>query len=91
MTLPMLEVLRALRRAESPRTAAEVGRACGHWRGNSKPTRDGRSMSPAQRVMFPLAALVKRGLVTRGVRFGVITSTVFELSEAGRTFAAEHQ
>lgn len=46
--------------------------------------RDGRAMGPAQRVIFPLSALRKRGFVAMSPRTDGLSGTAYRITDAGR-------
>lgn len=82
----MLEVLRALVKADGrSMTGNELGRACGFAVGQpiGHHARDGRSMGPAQRVIFAIVGLKNRGLVGYGTRRDRLSGTAYCLTAAG--------
>lgn len=93
----MLEVLRALcgyvKGCYRPgMTPNDIAKACGLRRGQDKNrhARDGRAMAPAQRVIFPLIALRKRGLVDMTRRPDGLSGTAYVLTDNGELFCREH-
>jgi hypothetical protein len=95
----MLEILRALAWASRGNghrvsmTPNHIATACGLNRGQdkNKHSRDGRAMAPAQRVIFPLTALRKRGLVVMGSRSDGLSGTAYSLTKAGSDFCTRHK
>jgi hypothetical protein len=92
LTPRMLEVLRALRKADGkPLTANQIARACGYWRGQdaNRHSHNGRAMAPAQRVIFPLIGLRDRGLVGHANRTDGLSGGAVILTGKGITFCEE--
>jgi len=89
----MLEVLRALRKADRPLIANQIAHACGYVRGQdaNRHAHDGRAMAPAQRVIFALIGLRKRGLVRHCHRTDGLSGDAFMLTGAGITFCEKYK
>lgn len=88
----MLEVLRALVKADGrSMTGNQIARACGFDLGQdkSKHSHNGRAMAPAQRVIFAIIGLRKRGLVGYGTRRDKLSGTAFVLTGTGRTWCRQ--
>ncbi len=89
----MLEVLRALVKADGrSMTGNELGRACGLDLGQDrgKHSHNGRAMGPAQRVIFALIGLRKRGLVGYGSRRDRLSGAAYVLTGTGRSWCEKH-
>lgn len=90
MTERMRQVLDALARLEArgkvPAPAADIAWEAGFRTGQDarRSARDGRTMSPAQRVIFPLHALSAGELVALGRRRDGLSGTAYVLTDAGR-------
>lgn len=91
MTDRMRQVLDALARLEArgrvPASANEIAYEIGFTSGqpgHHMTARDGRGMAPAQRVIFSLTALRKRGLVGLGRRLDGLSGTAYRLTATGR-------
>jgi len=72
-------------------TCAEIAHGLGFHRGmdDGRAAHDGRSMSPAQRVIFPVIALRKRGLLGYAARPNGLTGGADRLTAEGERVAAE--
>lgn len=86
MTATMRRVLRVLEAATVPMTASEIAHGCKFQRGQdrNRHARDGRRMSVAQRVIFPLIGLRKLGLVRYGSRPDGLSGTAYVITGDGR-------
>lgn len=86
----MRDVLRVLAASGQAERAATIALRCGFNTGQDKGrhAHDGRSMSPAQRVIFPLTALRKLGLVGMARRRDGLSGTAYVITEEGRKLHA---
>ena len=88
LTERMLSVLLVLDAADRPlppnTIATRLGFHSGHLPGKPQCNHAGRRMGPAQRVIFALNALTKRGLVRWGDRPDGLSGTAYEITGEGR-------
>jgi hypothetical protein len=86
MTDRMVDVLRVLVNAKPPGqlTPNEIGYALGFIKGNLRPTRNGKTQGPAQRVTGALTALASAGHVMRTRRPDGLSGSAFAVTDEGR-------
>jgi hypothetical protein len=70
-------------------TCADIAYRLGFQTGSDRSAHDGRFMSPAQRVIGPVIALRKRGLLEHGHRPGGRSGTAYRLTPLGERVASE--
>lgn len=87
LTPLMLQILAAMkpRQFDDGMTGNEIGLAVGEQWGNVRRggSRWSGGMGPAQRIIFPLSALYRRGLVAPAERRDGLTGTAYRITQAG--------